>query len=875
MASVCGGKRRGLGNQRVVRETAPHQRDAHERPVKSPACVRSCNKRVRGGMRINLETNFFPILASKKDIKVMVYEVEFHSFGNKPIYSRKQKLEIFELMKKAHPRVFDSHPVAFDSDKKAYGVGVISDVGNSEQQSASYVVSKMNENCHEKWRVTMALKEELHLGDLLEVLYSTPGQHSFPPKIIQFLEVMFHHSRALKYKLVGHRHFYSFDRESGTAYPIGSNKEGAIGFFDSVRPSSWRNGSLLLNIDVSHAAFYKEQSLLDFVNGVMSLQESDLHRTLDPHRKRRLIQEIKDLKVCATFSNVSRTYKIISITERGANRQTFPRKDEKTGVTENITVVDYFRHVHGKSLYFPNFNCVQVAPSEKNIFLPMEFCRIASAQKVKKLADQEIAQFLKIAAVAPAERRRQICKLYDQNNFSEDSVLKSLGFTIEKNPLRIAGRVLPPPLLHMNHVVEPHDGVWDVRGCRFFQGALIRSWVVFNYNTERVNLSHIRIFTEQLLRLGKEYGMELNDPMTIQDMPRAHIEEHLIYFKRKYPDLQLIMVVLDKNDELYGRLKKIGDVDIGIITQCLQASTVRLCKESTMLGVLLKINAKMGGINTIIANPSSPQIFSHSVMIMGADVNHPSAGDGVSPSVAACVASLDRHASMYAVEVMPQDHRVEIILDLKKMVKNLIMSHGKVQRRWPDKIVMYRDGVSESEFITVLLHEVKAMRQACAELSQDYKPGITFLIVQKRHHTRFFCHRDEGVGRCRNIPPGTVVDTGITHPSERDFYLCSHQGIQGTTRPTHYHVLWDDNNMTLDELETLTYSMCHLYSRCNKSVSLPTPAYYAHLAAFRAKVHISDLFDHYDGSEGVTKEDIMNAARMDHSHPMAYTMYYL
>ncbi|MPC15026.1 Protein argonaute-4 [Portunus trituberculatus] len=494
--------------------------------------------------------------------------------------------------------------------------------------------------------------------------------------------------------------------------------------------------------------------------------------------KRRALTDL----ICVTFSHVSHVYKIISITERGANRQTFPCKDQKTGLTKYITVVDYFK--------------------------------IASAQKVKKLADQEIAHFLRVAAVAPAERRKQICKLYDQNNFSEDSMLKSLGLTIEKNPLKIAGRVLPPPLLHLSHMVEPHDGMWDVRGCRFFQGALIRSWIVVNYNTERVSLSHIRTFIEHLLRLGKGYGMEFNDPMTIQDMPRARIEEHFIYFKRMFPDLQLIIVVLDKNDELYGRLKKIGDIDIGVITQCLQASTVRLCKESTMFGVLLKINAKMGGINNVIANPSSPAIFNHSVMIMGADVNHPSAGDGISPSMAACVASLDRHASMYAVEVMPQDHRVEIIQDLKQMVKNLIMSHRKVQRRWPDKIVMYRDGVSESEFITVLLHEVKSIRQACAE------------------------------------------------------------GIQGTTRPTHYHVLWDDNNMAMDELETLTYSMCHLYSRCNKAVSLPTPAYYAHLAAFRAKVHISDLFDQYDGSEGVTKEDIMNAARMDNSHPLSYTMYY-
>nr|CAH8854485.1 unnamed protein product [Trichobilharzia regenti] len=32
--------------------------------------------------------------------------------------------------------------------------------------------------------------------------------------------------------------------------------------------------------------------------------------------------------------------------------------------------------------------------------------------------------------------------------------------------------------------------------------------------------------------------------------------------------------------------------------------------------------------------------------------------------------------------------------------------------------------------------------------------------------------------RARNVEPGTVVDTDITHPREFDFYLCSQEGIQ-------------------------------------------------------------------------------------------------
>ena len=38
-------------------------------------------------------------------------------------------------------------------------------------------------------------------------------------------------------------------------------------------------------------------------------------------------------------------------------------------------------------------------------------------------------------------------------------------------------------------------------------------------------------------------------------------------------------------------------------------------------------------------------------------------------------------------------------------------------------------------------------------------------------------HMDQ-VGKSGNIPAGTMVDVSITHPTELDFYLCSHAQIQ-------------------------------------------------------------------------------------------------
>ena len=81
--------------------------------------------------------------------------------------------------------------------------------------------------------------------------------------------------------------------------------------------------------------------------------------------------------------------------------------------------------------------------------------------------------------------------------------------------------------------------------------------------------------------------------------------------------------------------------------------------------------------------------------------------------------------------------------------------------------------------LPVLASELVAMREACKELEDDYEPMITYIVVQKRHHTRLFCSdKKEQSGKSGNIPAGTTVDSHITHPTEFDFYLCSHQGIQ-------------------------------------------------------------------------------------------------
>ena len=111
-----------------------------------------------------------------------------------------------------------------------------------------------------------------------------------------------------------------------------------------------------------------------------------------------------------------------------------------------------------------------------------------------------------------------------------------------------------------------------------------------------------------------------------------------------------------------------------------------------------------------------------------------------------------------------------------------------------------------------------------------------------------------------------MVDQGINHPTEGDFYLLSHEGIQGTSRPCHYQVLWDDNKLNATELEELAYYLCHLYTRCTKSVSYPAPTYYSHLAADRARKH----HDHMIDNDKMSREQAKNKLETSEANLMYF-----
>ncbi|XP_050285590.1 protein argonaute 4 isoform X2 [Quercus robur] len=192
--------------------------------------------------------------------------------------------------------------------------------------------------------------------------------------------------------------------------------------------------------------------------------------------------------------------------------------------------------------------------------------------------------------------------------------------------------------------------------------------------------------------------------------------------------------------------------------------------------------------------------------------------------------------SKYRASVRTQSPKVEMIDSLFKktseteddgIMRELLLDfYTSSGKRKPDQIIIFRDGVSESQFNQVLNIELDQIIESCKFLDEKWNPKFVVIVAQKNHHTKFF-----QPGSPDNVPPGTVIDNKVCHPRNNDFYLCAHAGMIGTTRPTHYHVLLDDVGFSADDLQELVHSLSYVYQRSTTAISVVAPICYAHLAA--------------------------------------------
>ncbi|KAI3452872.1 hypothetical protein Pfo_009535 [Paulownia fortunei] len=766
-------------------------------------------------------------------------------------------------------------PIEFQDNRLEFYISLPISVGKTVLPSVDMMNSPEKLQQHKIFRVNIKLVSKFDGEVLSSYLNKGDDCAPLPQEYIHALDVILRESPTEKCIAVG-RSFYS--SSMGGAKEIGGGAVAFRGFFQSLRPTQQ---GLALNVDFSVTAFHESigvipylQKRFDFMHDV----SQKMTRSLTSEEKKEVEIALKNIRVFVCHRETVQRYRVYSLTEKVTENLWFPDRDGK-----NLRLVNYFKDHYDYDVQYRNLPCLQIS-RRKPCYLPMELCVICEGQKfLGKLSDDQTAKILKMGCQRPMERKAIIDGVMEGPvGPTSGNQVKEFKLQVRREMTQLTGRILQPPKLKLGHgghvrnlTPSRHDRQWNLLDSHVFEGTRVERWAIISFGGTADQKSCMPKFINQLSQRCEQLGIFLHkntvinplfEPMHVLGNAKLLESKLKNIHKAAFSNLQLLICVMERKHKGYADLKRIAETSIGVVSQCCLYSNLGKLSSQFLANMALKINVKVGGCTVALYNslPSQmPRLFRQDdpVIFMGADVTHPHPLDDFSPSVAAVVGSVNwPAANKYVSRMRSQTHRQEIIQDLSAMVGEILDDFYEELSELPSRIIFFRDGVSETQFYKVLQEELQAIHQACSKFP-GYKPPITFVVVQKRHHTRLFpCETDpsfpENQYSDENVPPGTVVDTVITHPREFDFYLCSHWGVKGTSRPIHYHVLWDENRFTSDEVQKLVYNLCYTFVRCTKPISLVPPAYYAHLAAYRGRLYL----ERSDSSAFTTSSTISRAS---------------
>ncbi|KAF7152313.1 hypothetical protein RHSIM_Rhsim01G0195100 [Rhododendron simsii] len=594
-------------------------------------------------------------------------------------------------------------------------------------EQSLYTVGPLHEN---RLEFAVVLEESFakrgsssHRGNNSE--YSKRSKHSFQPKTFK-VEISYAAKIPLRGCVLVRQSFFHDDPRNFT--DIGGGVTRCQGLYSSFRAT---HGGLSLNMDVSATMIVTPGPVIDFL-----LAKQDAKKPCDIDWAKEANEMLKTMRVRTRHTNME--FRIIGLSEMPCNQQYFSWK-VKNGdggddgeKTVEISVYEYFAKRHKIQLtYSADMPCLNL-------------CNLVSFQRyTKELSPTQRSSLLDKSRQEPQECIQALTNAVRICRFDSDPLLAACGISIEKQLTQVDGRVLEAPRLKFGKGEDciPQNGRW-------------------NYYNKHIKGPHTLI---------------AEDPRYGSSSPVVRVEKMFEKIISKFPSRrpQFLLCVLPerKTSDIYGPWKKICLCDKGIATQCLSPSKINI-NGQYLTNVILKINAKLGGINSLLAieidpflgepliNSWVPLIKDTPTMILGMDVSHGPSGSNT-PSIASVVGSLSWPLiSRYRAAVRTQSPKVEMIESLFKPLAN----GGD-------------DGIMRELLMDFYL------------TSAEHKPAQIILFRP----------------------------TSIS--------------VKGTSRPAHYHVLLDEIGFSPDQLQDFVHSLSYIYQRSTTAISIVAPVKYAHHAA--------------------------------------------
>ncbi|KAI1497536.1 Piwi-domain-containing protein [Biscogniauxia marginata] len=481
------------------------------------------------------------------------------------------------------------------------------------------------------YTVTLKFTNHLSVSALTEYLTSTDFSANYDQKLplIQALNVFLNHyaKSAGKLATIGSSKTFSLSEDSDT-WDLGNCLTAVRGFFASVRAATAR---VLVNVNVSHGAFYQEGPLTQFIfgfgpqKGLFKLEAFlKLLRVKTTHLKEKKNKSGKViLRVKTIFSLANRNDghrldhpPIVKAFGSGPKDVQFwldgkppakgPSASAPTGKKKGgkgsgpqgkaaaagggyISVYDYFSQTYNIRIANTNLPVVNVGNRENPSYMPADVCYVLPGQPAKSRLDPTQTQsMIRFAVRRPVENATSIVMKGRQTaglSPNTNPLLDRFGITVSSDLITVPGRVLmgPKVVYKQNKQAQMMAGSWNMvprnsPSLKFHSGATLQKWSCLYIDMPNM-YPRAQTFTSNGLAdlLGKfhsvlkDTGIAASPPLPPQRLALNDTDDAELdnRIKSAASALQLLFIILPATPiPLYNRIKQLGDVKYGIHTVC-------------------------------------------------------------------------------------------------------------------------------------------------------------------------------------------------------------------------------------------------------------------------------------------------------------------
>jgi len=510
---------------------------------------------------------------------------------------------------------------------------------------------------------------------------------------------------------------------------------------------------------------------------------------------------------------------------------------------EDKTFFDYYQQQYGITIKDPKQPLLISRSKRKTaeesevaslVALVPELCNMTGLTDTMKADFKVMKDVAMFTRITPAQRQVAMQKFLDNvaNSAEASAHLLNWGLVLGKATVKLEGRRFPQEKLHAGKkfqfkVSDKADWTREVTTNTCLYGEPLKKWLVVYVGK---NGEVVKNFVQLMMKLAPKMGIPVAQP-AMAELPNDRTETFVSVIRDKVePSIQLVCAIMPTpRDDRYAAVKKLCCVEKPVASQVINFKTISNEKKvsSVVQKVALQINCKLGG------ELWGCDIPMKHLMVVGVDVFHDHSRS--TPSIAGIVSSTNPAMSKWYSSTCFQAAGQELVDTVKPAFVRAIKEYYRAQHAWPEKILVFRDGVGDTQLSTVARYEAEQFRSTFRLVSEDYSPSFGFIVVQKRINTRIFAR---GSKAPENPPPGTVLDHTVTKRDWYDFFLVSQHVGQGTVSPTHYIVVHDNTGLKPDIIQKISYKLTHMYYNWPGTVRVPAPCQYAHKLAYQVGEHI-------------------------------------